>query len=390
MEHFILLQAGEAAHDGLNLIPYILVGIVCIIMLFTILALRGKDREIENINKEKNFEIRMIKTSYSRLYENSPLLYFVLNPRGIVNEFNRRVSDLLHLNNEDLLGKSLKKYFRTIPPGQFEQYLRNIINEPYGSFEVDFVDAGGKVNAGTAYVTAAMDVEGEIASIQMVALLYHQKSVFVRDQEARRRIEKSQKDEHTAKIITSHEKNHRERIKSLSDTRESLAGVYSYYGELCDHCPLINFILSPEGVVIKFNRRVTELLNYKLEDLEGRYLDDFFHTYPPGRFEDYLETVKKERSFDFEVDFLDASNNLHAGTAYCAARRTPDGKVDLINMMVHLFHQKQIFIQDEESKKRIEESLRNTITEETPEEGLKPVEMANRREPEPSDESPPV
>lgn len=143
-------------------------------LLFVILiliVLKRKDQEIKEIIKEKDFEVKLIKDSYSFLYENSPLIYFVLNPRGRIMEFNRQAANLLGISYGDIVGKDISEVFSTSPLGRFEIYVKNIFIKRYDSFQIAYMDKNNTTLTGTAFLNAVVNSQSEIATVQMAALL---------------------------------------------------------------------------------------------------------------------------------------------------------------------------------------------------------------------------
>jgi len=141
--------------------------------------------------KEKEFEIRLIRKSYDEFYENSPLLYFSLNPRGFVTEYNKRVQECMKYKRKDIIGKPVKNILETVPPGQLGEYLQTLYKQRCGNFEVDIKDTFGESHAGVAYCSAFMDPDGEVVSIQMIVFIYYQKEPFIQDEESEKRIKES-------------------------------------------------------------------------------------------------------------------------------------------------------------------------------------------------------
>lgn len=169
----------------------VLIFLLCVVFIWIIAILLIKNNELKLKLKEKDFGAKQIERNYVEFFQNSPLLYFVLNPRGIVMDCNKRASEVLQMQKTDLIGKPLKDYFETFPSGKFDQYIKNLIEERTVSFEVDFRDAYHEILSGTAYCQASLNPEGEIMSIQMVVLIYHVRKTFLRDEESEKRIKES-------------------------------------------------------------------------------------------------------------------------------------------------------------------------------------------------------
>ncbi len=151
---------------------YSLAAVILIISTFAILYYKKKVQELQEQVKENEFQTRMVKGSYTQFFENSPIMYFVINPVGILLSCNERVFEQLKFTRKEMIGASLKQYFKTEPEDAFDKYLRNLIKEKTGSFKVVFRDADKVDRSGRAYCSATINTENEITSLQMVTFLY--------------------------------------------------------------------------------------------------------------------------------------------------------------------------------------------------------------------------
>ena len=173
----ILLQSikNEGSSGGLLSNPFIAYAFSIVILVsaaFAIVYYKRKVQLLEEYVKEKEFQAKMVRGSYTSFFENSPIMYFVLNPGAILVSCNQRVFEQLKYSRKELIGKSLKPYFETDPDGEFDKYLKNLIKEKTGSFKVIFKDANDTKHKGKAYCAATVNMDDEISNIQMVVLLY--------------------------------------------------------------------------------------------------------------------------------------------------------------------------------------------------------------------------
>jgi PAS domain-containing protein len=150
-----------------------------IIFLFLFIAalialslwLFSKNKELNLALKEKEFEIKTLERNHIDLYDNSPFVSFTLNPRGQIIDCNAKAYQLLNLKRIDLWGKPLRNFFDSVPPGMFENYLKNSFDRKYGAFKIEFRDYTGEIVQGTAFCASTFNFSGELISIRMTLMV---------------------------------------------------------------------------------------------------------------------------------------------------------------------------------------------------------------------------
>lgn len=179
MEHSMInlilaLQDNESSGGFLTspFFAYSLSAVILIIATFAIIYYKKKVQELQEHIKENEFQTRMVKSSYTQFFENSPIMYFVINPAGILISCNERVFEQLKYKRKEMIGVSLKQYFKTDPEDAFDKFLKNLIKEKTGNFRVVFRDADNVDRNGKAYCSGTINAENEITSLQMVVFLY--------------------------------------------------------------------------------------------------------------------------------------------------------------------------------------------------------------------------
>ncbi len=156
-------------------------------------------------------------------------------------------------------------------------------------------------------------------------------------------------------------RNYQKMQENIREKEFELKLLRKSYDEFYENCPLLHFSLDPKGIITEYNKRVQESMKYRRKDVIGNPLNDILDTVPFGQLEEYLQNLHKQRCGHFEVDLKDSLGESHAGIAYISAFIDPSEEVVSIQMIILIYYQKKTFIQDEESKKRIEESIINKL-----------------------------
>jgi len=151
---------------------FVLCAIILMAAIIVIIHYMKQIQDMKAIVKEKEFAAKLIKESYTDFYEHSPMMYFVMNPAGIVMSFNKRVEQILELKRDHVVEKPVTNHFITEPEGKFREFLKNIIDDRINSFQLEFKDSSGEGHRGIAHCAASVNTENEIVSIQMVVFLY--------------------------------------------------------------------------------------------------------------------------------------------------------------------------------------------------------------------------
>ncbi|MCE1245600.1 MAG: PAS domain-containing protein [Firmicutes bacterium] len=145
--------------------------IMLVILVFALFAaliwLYTKNRELTLKIQEKEFEIKTLENNSIDFYENSPFVSFSLNPRGNITDCNTHAYKLLGLKRVDIWGKPLRKFFDTLPTGQFEEFLRHSFEKKYGAFRVEFRNSSGETVSGSAFCASSFNFSGELVSVRM-------------------------------------------------------------------------------------------------------------------------------------------------------------------------------------------------------------------------------
>jgi len=133
---------------------------------------RLRTRELTQVNEQLrriNRELEELKDRYSDLYENSPAMYFSLDPEGVVVECNQTMLSTLIRSRDEVLGQSLERLYTGPSRETFTSRYHEFLRTGSVETETEWVRSNGEAIDVWLIGSVVKNAKGSITHARFVA-----------------------------------------------------------------------------------------------------------------------------------------------------------------------------------------------------------------------------